>query len=355
VLGCALSHIRAWRRLASSEGGAGADPNDACLILEDDALPEPILRQRWEEQLWPRLQADWSWRAVWLGGLDLHLHELYGDTLVYQHQGVGVGVGVRRFSGVPRSRGAGAFAYVLRRKGAEELLRAVEAEGMQQAVDWFLFGRFASMPCYYLQPPLASAPAGPFRDSDNTEEYPPTRLLLPTGPQQPPPPQAPRFSLGIEHPKALATGLEPELQEGRMLDVRVELLLQDPSFSSRRAAAWLQDARLCVQTHRQHVPVCQGAAASGPLQVRLEGAAGAEGRREMQLQVTLVNGAGQVMEGGLAYTSVMLRHRRRPDAPRLVQVGSFETLKQTCGPRVGDAASMRACMLSELRGRKQKR
>ena len=45
VLGCALSHMTIWERIALSEG----DPNEVFLILEDDVQFAADLPQQWSE------------------------------------------------------------------------------------------------------------------------------------------------------------------------------------------------------------------------------------------------------------------------------------------------------------------
>jgi hypothetical protein len=141
---------------------------DMFLILEDDVQLEDGFLSRWDS-LRVVLEQDPSWRALWLGLFD-YTYDIYGDISVWP--------GIRQFSGRSRTFGAGAFAYVLRKAGALDLLSVVRAKGIQQAVDWFLFEQFPAMVCYYLDPPLAWTPSEASRDSDNDEEYPQARLLL---------------------------------------------------------------------------------------------------------------------------------------------------------------------------------
>lgn len=154
----------------ASDSNAG--PNDAYLILEDDVSFEETFMDRWA-MLWSSaLEKDYTWRALWLGLLDADM-DLYGDMDIHG------GIGIRNFNDVTRTFGAGAFAYVIRKKGAEDLMKAVESQGVQQAIDWFLFDRFGEMVSYYIHPPLVYAPAGLGRDSDvSSTDYPQARLLL---------------------------------------------------------------------------------------------------------------------------------------------------------------------------------
>ncbi|CAN0113145.1 unnamed protein product, partial [Discosporangium mesarthrocarpum] len=68
-----------------------------------------------------------------------------------------------------RSFGTGAFAYVLRKKGAIRLVELALQKGIQQAVDWFMFDQFGELVCYKADPPLARTPEGVGRDTDNTQ------------------------------------------------------------------------------------------------------------------------------------------------------------------------------------------
>lgn len=165
MLGCALSHIQTWETIVQDR--STRDPNAIYLIFEDDVVLAADFAPRWERVM-ESLALDFTWQVLWLGTLDSP--DIYGDFWVHE--------GVKQFTHVPRFYGAGAFAYAVRRKGVESLLASVYRDGVMQAIDWFMFEQFSHFPCYFLDPPLASAPKGQGIDSDNNEEYPQVRLLL---------------------------------------------------------------------------------------------------------------------------------------------------------------------------------
>lgn len=165
VIGCALSHLRAWERIAASSHGD--DENSIHLVLEDDVHFSSDFAQRWPRAL-RELGQDNTWDLVHLGVLDDR--DLYGDWQISQH--------FKRFSDRPRVFGAGAFAYLLRPRSARRLLFDAREQGIQQAVDWWLVDKFDQLVCYKASPPLASSPQGHGRDSDNDQSYDQRRLLL---------------------------------------------------------------------------------------------------------------------------------------------------------------------------------
>ena len=199
VIGCALSHVAAWRRVAASDAG----DHSLHLILEDDVEFDPDFFARWAA-LAPRLAADYSWDLVHLGVLDDR--DLYDDAPLADYEGV------KRFSGRQRSYGAGAFAYVLRPRTARWLLARAERDGIMQAVDWWIVETFDELVCYKASPPLAASPQGDGRDSDNNEFYDQDRLLLDDGEDAEP------HSFSVRRPEpgeAVAAGED--------LDVRAEM------------------------------------------------------------------------------------------------------------------------------------
>ena len=167
VIGCALSHLAAWRAVA-----AAADDHAMHLVLEDDAVFVDDFAAKWAS-LAPHLAADYSWDLLHLGVLDDR--DLYDDAPLAEYDGV------KRFSARQRSYGAGAFAYVLRPRTARWLLEAARDRGIQQAVDWWIVEKFDELVAYKASPQLAASPAGDGRDSDNNEFYDQDRLLLDEG------------------------------------------------------------------------------------------------------------------------------------------------------------------------------
>lgn len=159
VLGCALSHVEAWKRIAERD--------EIHLVLEDDVTFAEDFAAQWVPLL-ERLRRDRTWDLVQLGVLDDR--DLYGDSVVLP--------GLKRFSSRPRTFGAGAFAYLVRPRTASLLLDHARRWGIQQAVDWWLVDRYVDLVAYKADPHLAFSPQGEGRDSDNDELYDQTRLLL---------------------------------------------------------------------------------------------------------------------------------------------------------------------------------
>lgn len=226
VIGCAMSHIKAWRLIAEDP-----DRHSMHLILEDDVEFAVDFEARWAV-LGARLKADYSWDLVHLGVLDDR--NLYDD---YPVEGMN---GVRRFSAAQRSFGAGAFAYLIRPRTAKWLLTKAYELGIQQAVDWWLVERFGDFVAYKAAPPLCASPQGEGRDSDNDEDYDQDRLVLDT-------------YLDDEKNSTLdslrITAPDPGSRVGvnKTLEVRVEMLVHgDPrAFFLAR-----QLMRLCYDVHR---------------------------------------------------------------------------------------------------------
>lgn len=161
VVGCALSHMRAWERVAANED------DSIHLVLEDDVVFAPDFMHTWPAAL-AELRRDEAWHLAYLGALDDR--DLYGDYRISDY--------FSRFSDRPRVFGAGAFAYAIRPRTARLLLHDARLNGIQQAVDWWLVDKFDRLVCYKASPPLASSPQGKGRDSDNDQHYDQRRLLL---------------------------------------------------------------------------------------------------------------------------------------------------------------------------------
>ena len=169
VLGCALSHYRAWRRIAAD---ASLEDQDSVLVLEDDTMFDPSFARRWPG-VRAALEIDPSWELAFLG-------DSTGDGRValYDDRSVHGGL-LYELSADSRAFGGGLFAYVLRKRGAAALLDAVRrAGGIHQEVDWFAFEQFASLRCYRTAHRLATADIRTERDSNINEEYPQMRLLF---------------------------------------------------------------------------------------------------------------------------------------------------------------------------------
>jgi len=120
------------------------------------------------------LNQDFTWDIVQFGVLDDR--DLYNDERIVLENSI---LPLIKFSASKRTFGAGAFAYLLRKRAARKLLQLTREIGIQQAIDWWLIDRYdIDLVAYKVQPALAISPQGEGRDSDNDEAYDSRRLLL---------------------------------------------------------------------------------------------------------------------------------------------------------------------------------
>ena len=131
VLGCALSHLAIWAELASDP--ALAD-DAAVLVMEDDAIFPGDFAQRWRAEILDGALRDTRWDLLFLGFTD--------DFPALASRAVGPGL--RAFTRHPRSFGGGTYGYLIRRRGAGELLALARREGIAQPVDWFMIEAMTS-------------------------------------------------------------------------------------------------------------------------------------------------------------------------------------------------------------------
>jgi Glycosyltransferase family 25 (LPS biosynthesis protein) len=115
VIGCALSHLELWRRLASS-----LDPRATWLILEDDVRFASDFLAEWSRRHDEADQFDPGWELWFLG--------LHVNPWAHRSEAADAALGpeparqVTRLTGIPAGVTGGTFAYVLRRTGAWKLL-----------------------------------------------------------------------------------------------------------------------------------------------------------------------------------------------------------------------------------------
>ena len=145
VLGCALTHIALWRKIAHEL--TTLTTKDWVIVLEDDATFVPNYRARLEDAMTAARAAccgehgaaEWDeWDLIWLG-----MHDdrpLYGDEPFPR----GSSSPLLRLSSRPRSWGGGTFAYAIRRRAAAALLDTVNRHGLTFAVDWFMLRQAGS-------------------------------------------------------------------------------------------------------------------------------------------------------------------------------------------------------------------
>ena len=198
VLGCAHSHFRAWEFVAKSSeiyersssinGGdlLYGEDSQIFLILEDDVdFNETFFSPN--SSVWDNLLAELrhnsQWDICFLGTLDER--DIYGDETVFtvEDESAGASVKVQKMSTEGRVHGAGAFAILVRPRGARILRELALKNSIHQAVDWFIFDAIASgaLTAYKCLPMIATSPEGDERDSDNNEEYQHSRLLMMKG------------------------------------------------------------------------------------------------------------------------------------------------------------------------------
>lgn len=126
VVGCALSHLVLWSRLAATK----KEDLDAYLILEDDAdLSGVDFPKRWRSEVVDSgLMQDPRWDVVFLAFMDPS--PLHASGYAWP--------GISRRSRRSRSRGGGTYGYLVRARGAARLLKHARLHGVPQAVDWFM-------------------------------------------------------------------------------------------------------------------------------------------------------------------------------------------------------------------------
>ncbi len=136
VIACAISHSSLWQYIAHQ-------PEDAVLVLEDDVLFNPDFMESWATQ-WEQWRQDSSWSVAYLGGS-------WDNRLSWEES-------VQKNTLV-------ACSYLLRRRGAMQLLAHVKYKGFQTAADCFvsevLRARDAAV---FATAPLTTHPG--YRDSD---------------------------------------------------------------------------------------------------------------------------------------------------------------------------------------------
>jgi GR25 family glycosyltransferase involved in LPS biosynthesis len=183
VLGCALSHYRAWasvfehgNREKERRGLNAGDMNygeaaPLYMVLEDDVVfNEELMRSEWRVIV-EKLRYNGEWDILYLGLLD-DGWDVYSSAPIIP--------GVVKMSKEMRWSGAGAFAVVMRPRAAKKLLDLANERGIMQPVDWFIMEAIGegNIVAYKCDPGLARSPEGEGRDSDNNQDYPQARLVM---------------------------------------------------------------------------------------------------------------------------------------------------------------------------------
>jgi len=159
VMGCALSHLEVWMKLANERPGI-----NSYLILEDDARLQPGWRDKWEKiQAHDCMPADWD--VMYLGGILPPNKEGFASVIEPVNKYVGRIKEHKLFGQASPSRYMHfcAYAYVLTRRGAEKILEVLKAKGgYWTSADHMICNIHEHLNIYFTTPLLA----GCFQDDD---------------------------------------------------------------------------------------------------------------------------------------------------------------------------------------------
>jgi GR25 family glycosyltransferase involved in LPS biosynthesis len=157
VMGCALSHLEVWMKLANERPGI-----NSYLILEDDARLQPDWRDRWEKiQAHDCMPADWD--VMYLGGILPPNKEGFATVIEPVNKYVGRIKEHQLFGSSSRYMHFCAYAYVLSRRGAEKILEVLKAKGgYWTSADHMICNIHEHLNIYFTTPLLA----GCFQDDD---------------------------------------------------------------------------------------------------------------------------------------------------------------------------------------------
>ena len=157
IMGCALSHLGLWWRLANEK----ADIN-SYLILEDDVKFSPEWKEKWAQAA-PHIPENYD--IIYLGGIlppnrdafEQHKEKVNAYfSRVKPNQIFGQGEPNRYFHWC-------AYAYVLSKQGAEKVLKLMNMhDGYWTSADHMLCNHVESMNLYFLDPLVA----GCYQDDD---------------------------------------------------------------------------------------------------------------------------------------------------------------------------------------------
>lgn len=157
VMGCALSHLEVWMKLANERPGI-----NSYLILEDDARLQPGWRDKWEKiQAHDCMPADWD--VMYLGGILPPNKEGFSSVIEPVNKYVGRIKEHQLFGQRSRYMHFCAYAYVLSRRGAEKILEVLKAKGgYWTSADHMICNIHEHLNIYFTTPLLA----GCFQDDD---------------------------------------------------------------------------------------------------------------------------------------------------------------------------------------------
>lgn len=139
TLGCALSHFNVWKKLVETDQ---QKENDFIFVVEDDIQLCDNFDIKLNELL-NDLNKDEKWGMVFLGFTD---YTNYGDVKISNK--------LIKLSDKVRNRGGGAFAYLIRKKGARKLIENAFKYKIQQAIDFWMIEQFDDVISYKCDPEL---------------------------------------------------------------------------------------------------------------------------------------------------------------------------------------------------------
>jgi len=151
VMGCALSHLKLWTMLAND-----SKEIQSYLILEDDVRLQAGWKEAWTK-VYSKLPVDWE--CIYLGGVLPPNKEGFKNVLEAVIPGLSR-ISPNTFFGKAeptRHFHFCAYSYVLSRKGASKILKAIEEKGYWTSADHMLFNPLDKMNVYVLDPLVAGA------------------------------------------------------------------------------------------------------------------------------------------------------------------------------------------------------
>ena len=159
VMGCALSHLEVWMKLANERPEI-----NSYLILEDDARLQPGWRDKWEKiQAHDCMPVDWD--VMYLGGILPPNKEGFSTVIEQVNKYVGRIKEHQLFGQASPTRYMHfcAYAYVLSRRGAEKILEVLKTKGgYWTSADHMICNIHEHLNIYFTTPLLA----GCFQDDD---------------------------------------------------------------------------------------------------------------------------------------------------------------------------------------------
>ena len=159
VMGCALSHLKAWTQLANERGDI-----NSYLIMEDDARLSPTWKKQWEK-IHKHSALPSNWDVVYLGGI-LPPNKAGFEMVIEPVNEYIARIKENTMFGQPepnRYMHFCAYAYVLSKRGAIKILEVLKSKGgYWTSADHMICNIHQVLQIYFTTPLLA----GCFQDDD---------------------------------------------------------------------------------------------------------------------------------------------------------------------------------------------